>query len=254
MTLLARKDGNQIIEEVLPNGMVGSRDIVNVGCRKNQLGVFRRLLNDPSFFQRYKSDEHVAQAGMEAVWQQFFERNTWIFGYGLNYVWCNNLPDLQLEQVVKGADFNSAGKRTDALLRTAAQVSQFVLVEIKTPQAPLLAGTAPRPGVWAPSSDVAAGVAQIQKTVTAFKRQYFDKAELVDEQGDPLGDVVYNYAPKSYLLIGTLSQFDTGRGLNKEKYSSFQLLRRSLTDPEILTLDELYERAAAIVGHSERSL
>jgi hypothetical protein len=56
------------------------------------------------------------------------------------------------------------------------------------------------------------------------------------------------------LLLGTLSQFDTGKGVNKEKYSSFQLPRRSLTDAEILTFDELYERAAAIVGHSEQSL
>jgi len=111
-----------------------------------------------------------------------------------------------------------------------------------------------RPSVWAPSSDVASGIAQIQKTVSSFKRQYFEKVELVDEEGNPLGEEVYNYAPKSYLLIGTLAQFDTGHGLNKEKYSSFQLLRRSITDPEILTFDELYERAAAIVGHSEKSV
>jgi Domain of unknown function (DUF4263) len=131
-------------------------------------------------------------------------------------------------------------------------VSQFVLVEIKTPHAPLVASVSPRPGVWAPSPDVAGGIAQIQKTVSSFKRQYFDKVDLVDDEGNPLGEEVYNYAPKSYLLIGTLAQFDTGRGVNKEKYASFQLLRRSLIDPEILTFDELYERAAAIVGHAEK--
>jgi hypothetical protein len=72
VTLLARKDGHQMIEEVLRNGMVGSRDIVNVGYRKHQLSVFRRLLDDPSFLAQYKSDEHVQQAGAEAAWQHFF--------------------------------------------------------------------------------------------------------------------------------------------------------------------------------------
>lgn len=27
----------------------------------------------------------------EMIWQQFFEKNTWIFGYGLNYIFNSTL-------------------------------------------------------------------------------------------------------------------------------------------------------------------
>ena len=35
--------------------------------------------------------------------------------------------------------------------------------------------------------------------------------------------------------------------MNEEQYSSFELFRRSLNSPEIITFDELFERAKYIV-------
>ncbi len=37
----------------------------------------------------------------------------------------------------------------------------------------------------------------------------------------------------------------------REKIETFESLRRSLNNPEIITFDELYERARFIVGHEE---
>ena len=249
-TLLSKREGPALIEELLKSEIVSTKDLVNVGYRKAQLQLFRKLLDEPAYMEIYKAQIGVIQKGSEPGWQGFFERNAWIFGYGLTYIWCNNLPDSKLEQVVSGADFGAYGKRTDALLRTSAAISQFVLVEIKTPDTPLMTNS-PRPGVWSPSGKLMDAVAQIQNTVSRFKQRYYEKAELKTDAGDPIGTDVYNVSPKSFLLIGDLNEFRSTSGVNVEKFSSFQLLRSGLRDPEVLTFDELYARAAAILETAE---
>ena len=52
----------------------------------------------------------------ESEWQDFFEHNTWIFGYELNFVFNSALEGKKLEQVVSGYNIASSGKRIDALL------------------------------------------------------------------------------------------------------------------------------------------
>jgi hypothetical protein len=49
------------------------------------------------------------------------------------------------------------------------------------------------------------------------------------------------------VVIGKLDQFDDGFGVNPEKLETFELFRTSLTDTEIMTYDELYQRARFIV-------
>jgi hypothetical protein len=48
-------------------------------------------------------------------------------------------------------------------------------------------------------------------------------------------------------VIGCLQQFVSDNGINEPKFSSFELLRRQTTSPEVITFDELYERARFIV-------
>ena len=39
--------------------------------------------------------------------------------------------------------------------------------------------------------------------------------------------------------------------MNEDKFSSFELFRQNQTNPEIITFDELYERAKFIVKNDE---
>jgi hypothetical protein len=71
-----------------------------------------------------------------------------------------------------------------------------------------------------------------------------------DEDGNPTGEVLYSYRPKSFLIIGRLSEFETTEGSNGEKFASFELLRRNTLEPEIITFDELLARAQFIVSNS----
>ena len=51
--------------------------------------------------------------------------------------------------------------------------------------------------------------------------------------------------------MGNLSEFETEHGPNIERYRSFEDYRRNLRQPEIITFDELHERAWFIVESAD---
>ena len=189
--------------------------------------------------------------GPEAVWQQFFEQNPWIFGYGLNYIFTSQLNDKKLEQVVSGYNFAQSGKRVDALMKTRGIISSLCFVEIKTHTTPLLAGKAYRSESWPISKELSGSISQIQKTVQKAIEEIKTRVDVRTSSGDPTGESAFLYQPKSYVVIGSLSEFLTEHGVNEQKFASIELFRRNITNPEIITYDELFERAKFIVQHSE---
>lgn len=224
-------------------------DVVTIGQRKQQLRIFDQLLHDQDFFEDMQQE--WGARGPEAVWQQFFESNPWIFGYGLRYVFTTGLDDRKLEQVTTGYTFKQAGKRVDALLKTQGYINALCFVEIKTHMTPLLSTSDYRKECWSVSTELAGSVAQIQKTVQKAEQDFRSGIAVSDEHGDPTGEVVFAYTPKSFIVIGSLEQFVTANGINEQKYGSFELFRRNMMNPEIITFDELYERARFIVAQSE---
>ena len=54
------------------------------------------------------------------------------------------------------------------------------------------------------------------------------------------------YNPKGFILIGNQSEFIKDEKINEIKYSSFEMFRKNLKNIEILTYDELYQRAKFI--------
>lgn len=240
-------DNQELFAEVLRSA-VTKEDVVAVGYRKRQLQVFRRLLEEPGYFEEVKVKKGCTG---EAVWQRFFEKNPWIFGYGLSYLQLSGLDERKLEQVVQGYTVSEHGKRVDALLRSRGVISSLCFVEIKTHETELLQKKAYRSGCWAPSDELAGGVSQVQGTVALASESIRTKLSLTDEIGSPTGEEAYNYMPKSFLVVGSLQEFVGDHGVNQERYRSFELFRRNVNSPEIITFDELYERASFIVGQHE---
>jgi hypothetical protein len=238
-------------QEVFANIMrsgITTEDIIAVGYRKMQLDFFKKLLNDHSFFDDLKARESCSNEGL---WQRFFEKNQWIFGYGLGYVFLTGLDDKKLEQVVQGYDVNTHGKRIDALMKTRGIISNLCFVEIKTHTTKLLENDAYRVGCFAPSKELAGAVAQVQGSVALAVKNFTERIDVVDSLGNPTGEEIYNYQPKSFLVIGSLNEFDTNQGINMEKLRSFELYRRNTIYPEIITFDELFERARFITKNNE---
>lgn len=227
---------------------VTTEDLIAVGYRKKQLWVYENLLNDPSYFDNLKQKKKCSNEGL---WQKYFEKNPWVFGYGLGYIFLEGLNDRKLEQVVQGHSINSHGKRVDALMKTKGIISNLCFVEIKTHKTELLNSKPYRPGCWAPSKELAGAIAQVQGTVALAIENLTSKINPSDKEGDPTGEEIFNYQPKSYLVIGSMDEFVSESGVNKDKLRSFELLRKNTSNPEIITFDELYERAKFIVHHNE---
>jgi hypothetical protein len=240
-------DNQELFAEVLRSS-VTKEDVIAVGYRKRQLQFFRRLLEEPAYFDEVKEKRNCTG---EAVWQRFFEKNPWIFGYGLSYIQLSGLDEKKLEQVVHGYTVSEHGKRVDALLRTRGVISSLCFVEIKTHKTELLQKQPYRSGCWAPSSELSGGASQVQGTVALAAESIRAKLSLTDETGDPTGEEAYNYMPKSFLVIGSLQEFVGDHGVNQERYRSFELFRRNMISPEIITFDELFERAKFIVEQYE---
>ncbi len=213
------------------------RDLVAVGYRRKQLEQFEEMLRD----------DKIDEAG----WQAFFEANTWIFGYGLSYQFGSGLDERKLEQVVSGYDLAGAGKRTDALMKTRGRISSLCFVEIKKHTTSLLAPKVYRPGVWSASPELTGGVAQAQATVQSALEKLGRKLSPTDGNSDPTSEVLFNVEPRSCLVIGNLAEFHKVHGINESQFRSFELYRRNTWRPEIVTFDELLERARFIVEHAE---
>ena len=98
---------------------------------------------------------------------------------------------------------------------------------------------------------MAGAISQVQGTVASAVASLSDKVSLDDKFGNPTGEEIYNYHPKAYLVIGSMGEFSTDNGINKDKLRSFELFRKNIVSPEIITFDELYERARFIVVHNQ---
>lgn len=241
------KENEEIFSEVIKSEIT-KEDIVAIGYRKKQLDTFKNLLANPDYFSEIKKRKETTTEGL---WQKYFEKNKWIFGYGLSYLFLSSLDDKKLEQVVQGHDVTSIGKRVDALMKTKGLISSLCFVEIKTHKTPLLQTKSYRPGCWAPSKELTEAVSQIQGTVASAVKSLTQKISLSDESGNPTGEEAYNYMPKSYLVIGCLDEFTNEHGVNEDQYRSFEIYRKNIISPEIITFDELYERTKYIVQHNE---
>ncbi|KRA82091.1 hypothetical protein ASD78_02165 [Lysobacter sp. Root667] len=237
-----------LLENVLRNE-VTEKDVVAVAYRKQQVKRFESLLRDPVYFK--EEQERAAGNGAEAVWQSFFEENHWIFGGTLFLTSAGSIDSGKLERAVAGASVAGYGKRTDALLRTRGRIGALCFVEIKCHTTPLLKSTQYRPGVWAPSEQIVGAISQVQRTIQLAERTIEKSLRPTDSNGNPISDDAYLIRPRSVLICGDLEQFVTPLGVNEDKYTSFELFRRHLQGPEIVTFDELLERAKLMVETSD---
>lgn len=214
-------------------------ELFEMSYRVEQLNIFEKML----------TSNDIEEKISEQKWQLFFEINQWIFGFGLNYIFNAALDGEKLEKTVVGASVSGTGKRADALLRTTGIIQSLSFGEIKTHKTKVLksVSNAYRADSWAISDELAGGIAQIQRTVQKSLMNISERLIILDEEGYQKQNSIYLYKPKAFLIIGSLDEFKNEKGfINEAKFSSFELFRRSISDIEIITFDELYSRACAL--------
>jgi hypothetical protein len=235
-----------LLQAILDEGLTAN-DVVATAYRKKQIKRFETLLEDDAAFEAELSN--TADRRPEAVWQRFFEENHWIFGGTLFVSATGGVDSGKLERAVSGNSVAGPGKRVDALLRTRGRIGALCFVELKTHTTPLQREKAYRPGVWSASSELTGAISQIHRTVQLAEDNFKRLLRPRDENGDVSGPDAYLIRPRSVVVCGHLDQFIKDSTVNEERYYSFELFRRHLQGPEIITYDELLERAKLLVEH-----
>jgi hypothetical protein len=250
-TLLSKEDGTDLIEELLNNGNLTSKDIVNTGYRKEQLEIFRKLLEE-NYLDEYKNGEAqkysleknppiTTQSKNEKVWQYFFEQNQWIFGYGLDYRF---MGILQREFAASISEADGSNTVSADYLLGDKRFTTFV--EIKLPDTNIFGKSKNRSNSWCLSQDLIDAVSQILEQKASGKIKLETK-EQHDSKGNKITQKPYN--SKTVLIIGNWKEIEECNDLEKKiKEKTLELFRRDSKNIDIITYDELYERAKFIVA------
>lgn len=257
-TLLSGKQGAETIQSLLDDGAITSDDIVNTGYRKAQLKIFDKLLNEEGFLQEYKTIKKAIsnlisdfetkhqntiseKSKDEITWQYFFNKNPWIFGYGLDYRFQNIL-----QKEFSASDTDASGKgqvNTDFLI---GDNNFTTFVEIKKPNTDIFDNKINRSGSWRLSKELTYAVSQIleQKTRGEFKIEGTKNLTLSDNSYLKQ----HSYDSKCILIFGNLEKeiLNCSEPEKDIMKKTFELYRRNSKNIEILTFDELYERAKYI--------
>ena len=238
-TLLSKKGGAELVETLINEGIISSKDIVNTAFRKRGLQIFSDLKNNSEYWKTYAEANGLKKHSEEKVWQYFFEKNQWIFGYGLDYRY---QEILQREVHLSYAELDGSNTVIGDYLLGDNFFTTFV--ELKKPSTLLFANKGNRSNSWKLSNDLIESVSQIlEHKASGLIR--LDSPQYIN--GEPLTQKAYD--SKVILIIGDWKELENSSNtLEKEiKKKTLELFRRDSRNVEILTFDELFERAKFIV-------
>lgn len=217
--------------------------IVNTGYRKRSLQEFEKLLYDTSYVDAYKNENSIAKASVEKVWQHFFKHNQWIFGYGLDYRFQSILQD---EVNLNTADLDGKNTVNGDFLLADNKFTTFV--EIKRPDTQLFHGNRNRADCWKLSS----GLYDAHSQILEHKASGQIKLQMDTTNYDSNDNLVKQkaYDSKTILIIGSWTEINNDNPRIKAiKEKTFELFRQNSKNVEIITFDELFDRAKFIVEH-----
>ena len=185
--------------------------------------------------------EHISTGDWaEPDWQNFFEREQWVFGYGLDY---RVMRHFDREMVVGGGGTDNRNKPTVDFLGTFTDYT--VLVEIKRPDTRIFkAARGGRAGTWEFSAEFMSAVSQIIRQKAEWLA-FAQSGDHWNKAGTSKLEARTRNA-KTVLIIGSRDEFADGDRDAKIKNETFELFRRENRTIDILTFDELLERAQFI--------
>lgn len=189
-------------------------------------------------------EDHMRLADWaETQWQDFFDREQWVFGYGLDYR-IMRLFDREMTVGGGGTD-NRDRPKVDFLMNFT---DYSVLVEIKRPNTPIFkegrSGYG-RAGTWEFSPQFIGAVSQIAEQKAEWLH-YAQSGEHYSKGGKALETRTRN--AKSILVIGSRDEFASAGNAKSGHImrDTFELFRSEHRTIDIITFDELLERARFI--------
>lgn len=178
----------------------------------------------------------------EGQWQDFFEREPWVFGYGLDY---RIMRQFGREVSVGAGGTDNQNKPLVDFLMTFTDYT--VLVEIKRPDTPIFQKRREgRAGTWEFSRSFMSAVSQIIEQKAEWT-SFAQHGEHYSKDGSRQL-VARTRNAKSILVIGSKKEFSTSGDVRSANImnDTFELFRRENRSIDIVTFDELLERAQFI--------
>lgn len=218
--------------------------------RKRNLQHFERLLTEKEswkiYFEKYKDE--IKGKGEEAVWHHFLKKHHWFLGLNIDIKF---IRDLITEGEVGIPNTDGRGSPFVDFLGISDYTT---LVELKTSNTKIFTDTrknTSRTNTWSFSSDFIDGISQCLG-------QKFDWDKKSESKNIVSGTQMINQTkhrtldPKVIFIIGNKQEEfseDSTDVLTVIKRDTFERFRRNSRNVEIVTFDELYERANYIVNN-----
>nr|WP_283617559.1 Shedu immune nuclease family protein [Alteromonas macleodii] len=248
-TLLSGDDGSDVVYELLDKGLITNQDLVNTGYRKHQLELFESLLYKGGL-PDYKVQIGYPNTKDETAWQHFFQSNEWIFGYGLDYRFQGIL-----QKEFHASASNAAGKEEVIADFLLGDNKFTTFVELKLPTTELFNKSKNRSNCWSLSNSLIDAFSQILEQKASGQIKIETTKDLIDDNNEDINQ--RSYDSKTILIMGSWDQINNDSiGIKRIKEKTLELFRRDSRNVELVTYDELYERARFIVHnekHSKRS-
>jgi hypothetical protein len=214
--------------------------------RKKNLRGFYYLLKDLKNSRKKYRKIYDIQQGEEHIWHHFLQNNDWILGLNADLRFINDFLDEQ-----KVGIENSQGSESPQV--DLFGISEFTtLVELKHSSANIfkVKKSKGRANTWDFTPDFIEGVSQCLGQKNELERSFDDKVFVDGDDKRLKKDGVESVDPKSLLIIGNKKRefpiFDLDN-TNILKNKTLERFRRNNRNIDVLTFDELFERAYHIV-------
>lgn len=249
---------NDLVELIdasdLPSSAIES--LTHNSRKKDLIGFFHLLKNTmlnglPSL--DYYRQKYSIQNGEEYIWHHFLKKNDWILGLNLDIRFI--MEFLEEQRVGLEDSLGKGSPRADLL-----GISDFTtLVELKHSNTDIFKTNKSkgRANTWDFSTDFIEGVSQCLGQKFELEK-IFDQKKFVDSEGIRLDkQQTHSLDPKSILIIGNKKKefpINQGNDINNIKLDTLQRFRRNTRNIDIITFDELFERAYQIVFSDKLSI
>ena len=220
--------------------------------RKDSLVVFEQLLIEKVSFDKYKEKHSIKEAGEECVWHHFLESNPWILGLSVDIRFIREFyPE------VKVGIPNTVGSGSPEVDMVGIR-DYTVLVELKTSETEIFTerkSNTSRANTWSFSEKFIDGVSQCLGQKFDWDKKHRTK-DLINSVTEEIlsQDEIRTVDPKTIFIIGNKKKQlpqDLKTQENFWKRDTFERFRRNSRNVEVITYDELYERAYFIVNGTQ---
>lgn len=253
------KDDVEQLEDVrhlIKNSKLSSNDIKSLlfEQRKKKVRTFYYLLTNKMYegvqSLDYYRNKYSLKEGDENVWHHFLKNNDWILGLNVDIKF---IRDFISEAKIGMEDSGGSGSPKSDILGISDYTT---LIELKTAVTKIFKNqktSKSRTNTWDFSPDFIEGLSQCLGQKYSLERSYASKAFL-DENNQRINkEAIRTIDPKTVFIIGNRKiEFPhDGNNDNIIKSETFELFRRNNRNIDIITYDELFERAYHIV-HSKK--